>query len=325
MVKKHLLFRKYDKGCYREVMFQILSTLKKCGENKIPEIIKLFGFGGKKGQKSMISFHDAYAVPETVVTNIRYNIAINKLTQSAKNTTLNDLEVVEQGIFKAGFRLINFDDELEWILNALKEVDTGLIRFGGRRSCGFGKMRIGDFCLKISEGYNADLSIKNEQEFTSFESALKYVEGSENLKNYAPNYDFVSFGQSQIYIGDYSGKKPKKNIKGHIDITIICLDNVYIGSGFFSSRNKSICNEPIKFRNDCIIPGSSFKGALRNIASAVSEACLPKFKKKEDKKPNNNECNDKQRCIVCDMFGTVNYASRLIIPDFKAEKQILKF
>ena len=149
---------------------------------------------------------------------------------------------------------------------------------------------------------------------------LSMWKGSENLKNYAPNYDFVSFGQSQIYIGDYSGKKPKKNIKGHIDITIICLDNVYIGSGFFSSRNKSICNEPIKFRNDCIIPGSSFKGALRNIASAVSEACLPKFKKKEDKKPNNNECNDKQRCIVCDMFGTVNYASRLIIPDFKAEK-----
>ena len=165
------------KGVIRSYVSDTFDPEKKCGENKIPEIIKLFGFGGKKGQKSMISFHDAYAVPETVVTNIRYNIAINKLTQSAKNTTLNDLEVVEQGIFKAGFRLINFDDELEWILNALKEVDTGLIRFGGRRSCGFGKMRIGDFCLKISEGYNADLSIKNEQEFTSFESALKYVEG----------------------------------------------------------------------------------------------------------------------------------------------------
>ena len=114
------------------------------------------------------------------MTNIRYNTEINKLTQTAKRGTLNDLEVVEQGVFKAGFRLVNFDNklkDLKCILNALENINTGLVGFGGRKSRGFGKMKIGEFSLKIFEGYNADLSVKSEQEFTSFESAVKYVKG----------------------------------------------------------------------------------------------------------------------------------------------------
>lgn len=173
------------KGVIRSYVSDTLDPTKELGDNELSQINKLFGCIGEGEQKSMkskISFHDAYAVSETVVTNIRYNTAINKLTQSAKHRTLNDLEVVEQGVFKAGFKLVNFDNklkELKYILDALKEVDTGLVRFGGRKSRGFGKMKIGEFSLKIFEGYNADLSVKNEKEFTSLESAYNYVKGCE--------------------------------------------------------------------------------------------------------------------------------------------------
>lgn len=169
------------KGVIRSYVSDFIDFSERFKENQTLQINKLFGCIGKGEQKSMkskISFHDAYAVPETVVTNIRYNTAINKFTQSAKQGTLNDLEIVEQGVFKAGFKLINFDNkfkELECILDALEDINTGLVRFGGRKSRGFGKMKIGEFKLRIFDGYNADLSVKNEQEFTSFESAVKYV------------------------------------------------------------------------------------------------------------------------------------------------------
>lgn len=173
------------KGVIRSYVSDTLDPTKQLGDNEIPGINNLFGcigVGEQKSMKSKISFHDAYAVPEMVVTNIRYNTAISKFTQSAGNKSLNTLEIVEQGVFKAGFKLINFDNklkELECILDALEDVNTGLVRFGGRKSRGFGKMKIGEFSLRIFDGYNADLSVKNEQEFTSFESAVKYVKGCE--------------------------------------------------------------------------------------------------------------------------------------------------
>lgn len=143
--------------------------------------------------------------------------------------------------------------------------------------------------------------------------------------NYICNYDFVSFGNPKYYIDDSKGVNPFKDkiYKGYIDIVITCIDNLYIGSGFSTVNNNQLYNETIKYGNEYIIPGSSFKGAIRNIASAVSEACLPKLSEEEKRKvtipKGDNKCNAQKRCIVCDMFGAMNYASRLIIPDFKAE------
>lgn len=147
------------------------------------------------------------------------------------------------------------------------------------------------------------------------------------------NSDFVSFGKPKYYIDDYKGVK---SVKGYIDIVITCIDNLYIGSGFSTLNDNQLYNETIKYGNEYIIPGSSFKGAIRNIASAVSEACLPKLNENVKIIKNKNgeylprfhvkgydkdqECNAQQRCIVCDMFGAMGYASRLIIPDFKVEK-----
>lgn len=137
--------------------------------------------------------------------------------------------------------------------------------------------------------------------------------------NYICNYDFVSFGQPKYYIADSKGTKP---VKGYIDIVITCIDNLYIGSGFSTEKKNQLYNETIKYGNEYIIPGSSFKGAIRNIASAVSDACLPEDKEKNFKvaiPKEDNKCNARQRCIVCDMFGAMGYASKIIIPDFKAK------
>jgi len=157
------------------------------------------------------------------------------------------------------------------------------------------------------------------------------------------NYAFVGFGEPKYYIDDYKGINPFKDkenkdkiYKGYIDIVITCVDNLYIGSGFSklnNNNNNQLYNETIKHGNEYIISGSSFKGAIRNIASAVSEACLPKLDKEEKNKvtilEENIDCKvrfdrnakeyKKKLCIVCDMFGAMGYASKIIIPDFKVK------
>lgn len=111
----------------------------------------------------------------TVKTTIRYNNAINKISQSAQNGTLNSIEAVIQGDFKSGFKIINFTNyELETILKAMLSINDGELSFGGRTSRGFGRMLIKNFKLVINNGYNQDF-IADIKEFNTIEKALQYL------------------------------------------------------------------------------------------------------------------------------------------------------
>ncbi len=142
---------------------------------------KLFGRIGSPALKSRISFHDAYADIGSVHTTLRASTAIHPHTQAALNSSLNTVLAVDKGDFAAGFTLLNFNSkEIGAILYTLHMANTGFVRFGGRKSRGYGKVKIKDFRLVVTEGFNADLSEKITYMSESLDEAVKHFEGGES-------------------------------------------------------------------------------------------------------------------------------------------------
>ncbi len=150
---------------------------------------------------------------------------------------------------------------------------------------------------------------------------------------YRKSYDFVPFGKRETYIAD-----GKEAYTGYIDLNIICISDLHIGSGYsdFVGTGKELVSETIKLHGKPIIPGATFKGAVRAIAAAASNSCNPNRKGK-DSKPTvgnkdassnsydlNRKCSSNEHCIVCDMFGTMGLASNVIFPDFCSENAEIK-
>lgn len=138
----------------------------------------LFGKLAKDNNfKSKIYFHDAFAVPETLVISTRFSTAINPFSQSPKGTSLNNVATVDKGVFKAGFRIVNFNnEEIKAILTALCKINTGEILFGGRKSRGYGFMNVENFHLTVNDGYDKKFEPVNEKESDSLEKAVSYFD-----------------------------------------------------------------------------------------------------------------------------------------------------
>ena len=67
----------------------------------------------------------------------------------------------------------------------------------------------------------------------------------------------------------------------------------------------------IRYGEKTIIPGSSLKGVVRQIAEAASCSCAKDSKK----------CST---CITCDMFGSMGHASKIIFSDFISDNAATK-
>jgi len=143
--------------------------------------------------------------------------------------------------------------------------------------------------------------------------------------------------------------KRRGKLSGYADIEITTVDNLYIGSGFSEFRGNCIVSQ-----TQTIIPASSLKGAVRQVARASSEACIPMNKiqvpvlyngetrivqdhgrrvvkyeyssprvtenQKHHCVPKPDEDGNIQVCIVCDMFGAMSLGSKVRFTDMQAEK-----
>lgn len=147
-------------------------------ENKyIKDESELFGKVKNGAHKSRVSFFDAYAVMDTIETRIRYSTAINNVAQSAQNGTLNNIQTIERGTFKAGFKIVNFSCfELEKILESLLAINDREVFFGGRTSRGYGRMQVKNFSITVNEGYNSDF-VADVKKFDVIDNAIEYVRG----------------------------------------------------------------------------------------------------------------------------------------------------
>ncbi len=155
------------------------------------------------------------------------------------------------------------------------------------------------------------------------------------------NFDFVPFFYEPYteYVTEIKNRNIGKS--GYIELRITTLDNLYLGSGHCRFENNMLFNETLTEDKKLVIPGSSLKGAVRQISRAVSDGCIPVMNEKkntvclddkyegkrckiilhtDDKDDNDRKNKSSNICIVCDMYGMMGLASKVIFSDFTAEK-----
>lgn len=127
-------------------------------------------------RKSRVSVADAFADMATVQTTLRHSTAIGAVSQSAKSGSLNNMMAVIAGDFAAGIRMKDVTEaEILMMLRALQAIEQQEICIGGKISRGFGRMRIKDFQMTVSCGYDANLHPVIAGEFDSLTTAATAV------------------------------------------------------------------------------------------------------------------------------------------------------
>lgn len=150
-----------------------------------------------------------------------------------------------------------------------------------------------------------------------------------NSRNSGPkNYDFVRFPEKPYvkYITSLAKRNDASETRysGYLELEIKTIDYLHIGSGFSRLDNRKLISEVSRTEQTLIIPGSSLKGAVRQICRATSDGCIPHESGVRLTSNQNAKCSLKKEdfhcCIVCDMFGGMSLGSKLRFTDLTAEK-----
>lgn len=125
------------------------------------------------------------------------------------------------------------------------------------------------------------------------------------------SYDFVPFLKCEPY--ECSGKL----YEGIIPITIKTLTPIHVSPGRYSvDENKQIFKPFIRVNDKIVIPGTSLKGVVRSIAEAISYSCYTPSANLDKRKLSDKSHKDKKKkCIICDMFGSMGYKSKVQFND----------
>lgn len=140
---------------------------------------------------------------------------------------------------------------------------------------------------------------------------------------YVSSKEFVPFGSPKYYSPD----EKTERFSGYVDLKLTCCTDIYIGSGFsyMPENSKQLVFQTMQSDGKAMIPGSSFKGVVRNLASAASNGCLPQLPRVNGYPPrypagvHNIKCSAKESCIVCDMFGAMSKGSKVIFSDMYSD------
>lgn len=141
------------------------------------------------------------------------------------------------------------------------------------------------------------------------------------------NFDFVDFPKqvNTHYIKEL--KQRLGEFSGIIRLQIKTVDLLYLGNGFVEYEDKKgISSRSMTENKKAVIPGSAVKGAIRHVARAISDGCIPNEKDlnlprelKLKCKPTASKEEPLHICIICDMFGAMGLGSKISISDFTSE------
>ena len=166
---------KHDKGMtYAEFVY-----------NRMCPACKLFG---STSIASRILIADAYPTGECVLGE-RTGVGINRITGAAQSSALYDMEVVEDGTFKAEITVKNYElYQLALLLYVLKDMDDGYTMLGSSTSRGYGRMEIKNINMSFREYRKAVKGIKG------------FLGGQELYPEQSFNYrwEFPYFGEAQL-------------------------------------------------------------------------------------------------------------------------------
>lgn len=152
-------------------------------------ICKLFGNGKLK---SRITFFDSYPNGD-IKTEIRYGVAISRLTQSVAAGPF-DMEVAVNGTFETNIRVENFECwQIGIISLALNGLNDGLITIGFGKNRGFGEVEVKVNKVLFSFANNTPKKeIWGIGKFISIDDVEKYGVSKNDLINLEiePNKEF---------------------------------------------------------------------------------------------------------------------------------------
>lgn len=226
-------------------------------KNRYTEDIKNKLFGSKENGKSSVAFTDAHFVDAKLER--RPKIRIDGKTGTAMDKNMTDVVFISTGS-KFNFEIylmIEKKDELYigYIDSAICALNNSDILFGGQKNNGCGKIgvdkvesieldlkNIGDRSLWINDTY--------KQEIKNYENYKKY-----NNEEYSTN--------------DYQ-------IEFSADIDSLIIKNDYINCEVQQVANQgnndvdqTVVKTMVNYNGEKIIPGSSFKGLIRDRISSI--------------------------------------------------------
>ena len=145
--------------------------------------------------------------------------------------------------------------------------------------------------------------------------------------NWIQNYFFVEFPETKSqYMQRKNRQDAAHQLSGLLKVRLVTADPLFIGSGFQELEDGQFVKQTLAEHGSPVIPGSSLKGAVRQICRAVSQSCVPEeacrislprgttLRCKTERKAEFD-----QSCIVCDMFGKMGWGSKVFFSDLTAE------
>lgn len=128
-------------------------------------------------------------------------------------------------------------------------------------------------------------------------------------------YNFIPFLET---------KYPKMDMKnfnlyGRIDLEIKVLNAIHISEDSYDmNEDETLYKKFYTIGDNYAVPGTSLKGMIRNLAEMVSNSCISATKEEQRLLPKGKEmsCGSVQRCIICDIFGTMGRKSKIKVSDF---------
>lgn len=108
-------------------------------------------------------------------------------------------------------------------------------------------------------------------------------------------------------------------LKGKIDLEIKVLNAIHISEDSYDmDEDETIYKKFYTIGDSYVVPGTSLKGMIRNLAEMVSNSCISATKDEQRFLPKGKEksCGFMQRCIICDIFGAMGKKSKIKFSDF---------
>lgn len=145
--------------------------------------------------------------------------------------------------------------------------------------------------------------------------------------NWIQNYFFVDFPVTDPrYVSRDKRLDAAHRLSGILKVQLVTVDPLFIGSGFQELEDGQFIKQTLTENNKPIIPGSSLKGAVRQICRAVSQSCVPQESCRINLPQGTmRQCKPERKsdldhaCIVCDMFGKMGWCSKVFFSDLIAE------
>ena len=182
------------------------------------------------------------------VANIRDGVALDD-NKTAVTESKYDMEILEAGskaYFYAELAVREEDREEEMeqqLAYALQGIDQGEIRFGGKKTRGFGKLKIEKL------------------------SSITY--GKENYLDYAKAYDAETWKNCQDKKAEVFEKAQWKPKMVHIEVPLRMKGGISIRQ--YAARKDEPDFVQLKDHGKAVIPGSSMTGAIRHRARSILE------------------------------------------------------